>query len=338
MFDEKVVVIGAGSWGTAIAKTLAINVSTVSIWGREEAVVDSINNHHESSLFLPGIKLPTNIKAYTNLSDAIEGATVIFFVIPSQFMRSVMIELSKLDFGSPYFVSATKGIENEHLAFPSNCAMEILPPPISEQFMTLSGPTFAIELAKELPTAVTVASRNHRGAKFVQSRLANSFLRIYLDEDIVGVELAGAYKNVIAIGSGISDGLMLGDNARAALITRGLVEMSRLGLKLGANERTFRGLAGIGDLTLTCTGSLSRNRQVGLRLGAGESMDSIFKSTHQVAEGVATSLSIVKLGKKLDVSLPIANMVYDVIYKGQTCREGVKILMARELKSEFAGF
>lgn len=237
---------------------------------------------------------------------------------------------------SATLVSATKGVENGSLALPVDMIAQIMPEQISKSVCCLSGPTFAKELVKKIPTAATIASRDAEAAHRAQEVLAAPYFRLYAHDDVTGVEIGGAVKNVIAIAAGISDGLGLGHNTRAALITRGLSEMTRLGVSMGADERTFAGLSGMGDLVLTCAGDLSRNRTVGMRLGQGEKLRSILDSMTAVAEGVATSLSVFNLAKKQDVVMPIATEVYKVLYEDKNPGEAVKDLMGRQLKEEFS--
>ena len=333
---EKVSVIGAGAWGTALAWSLADNGHEVSLWALEKDVVEGVNARHENVVYFPGVPLPDSIHATDDLAEAVGGKTIHVFVVPSQFMRPVFEKLGDLLPEDAIIVSATKGIENSTLSMPVEVAQETLPASIYNRFCALSGPTFAKELVTRTPTAATIASKDHEAAMIAQNALISPYLRIYNHDDVIGVEMGGAIKNVIAIGAGIAHGMGFGHNTQAALITRGLFEMSQLGVALGGREETFFGLSGMGDLVLTCSGSLSRNRTVGERLGKGETLDEIKSSMTAIAEGVATSLSVHRLAEKHSVSMPISNEVYKVIHEGKDPKQAVSDLMGREPKEEFA--
>jgi len=328
-------VIGAGAWGTAIAWSLAENGVETRIWAYEKEVADSINTSGENRVFLPGVPLPGGIAATTDMAEAVEGSRIVLIVVPSQFLRKTLRSLATAELEGKVIVSATKGIENDTLAMPVDMVADTLPDESLRMFCCLSGPTFAKELVKKTPTAATIASGNPEAARMAQQTLSAPYFRLYVHDDVTGVELGGAVKNVIAIAAGISDGLGFGNNTRAALITRGLSEMTRLGVAMGAKKETFAGLSGVGDLVLTCAGDLSRNRTVGLRLGKGERIDQITSSMTAVAEGVATSLSVHRLAQKHGVETPIASEVYKVIYEGKEPGRAVEDLMSRELKTEF---
>lgn len=332
----EVSVIGAGAWGTAIAWALADNGHDVAIWAIEPDVVEGINNAHENKVYLPGVSLPESIRATSDLAEAVKDRPVHIFVVPSQFMRPVFKNLGEILPDDAIVVSATKGIENETLAMALDVARETLPESVFKRFCALAGPTFAKELVKRAPSAATIASLDHKAAVIAQQALMTPYFRIYIHDDVVGVEIGGAIKNVIAIAAGIAHGLGFGPNTQAALITRGLFEMARLGVAVGGKEKTFYGLSGMGDLALTCYGSLSRNRTVGERLGKGESLGDIKASMTAVAEGVATSLSVKRLAQKHNVHMPIAEEVFRVIYEGKDPKTAVIDLMAREPKEEFA--
>ncbi len=330
-----VAVIGAGAWGTAIAWSLAENGVNTRLWALEPEVVLSVNRDRENSVFLPGVKLPDNLQATDDLGEATENVKLVVFVVPSQFMRSMLEKLAKVLPDDTVLLSAVKGIETETLALPADMIRDVMPKVIADRSCYLSGPTFAKELANKVPTAAAIASKNLEAVKFAQYILSAPYFRLYTHGDVVGVELGGAVKNVMAVAAGISDGLGFGHNTRAALITRGLYEMTKLGVSMGADERTFAGLSGMGDLLLTCTGDLSRNRNVGMRLGRGEKIDEIKKSMTAVAEGVSTALSVYHLAEKQKVDMPIASEVYRVIYEGKDPGAVVEGLMSRSLKSEF---
>lgn len=332
---QPVAVIGAGAWGTALAWSVAENGAPVTIWALEPEVVDSINSAHENRNFLPGLILPDNLRATNDIGEAVKGCRAVIFAAPSQFMRATLEKLKNVIPFDAVLVSATKGIENDTLALPAQMIADTMPEEISARACFLSGPTFARELIKKNPTAGIVASNDPSAAKLAQEALLAPWFRLYVSGDVIGAELGGALKNVIAIAAGISDGLGLGHNSRVALITRGILEMTRLGVAMGAEERTFSGLSGIGDLVLTCSGDLSRNRAVGVRIGKGESLKEILDSMTAVAEGVATSLSVYNLAKREGVDMPISNEVYKTLYEGKDPKQAVTDLMSRELKPEF---
>ncbi|MDA8085835.1 MAG: NAD(P)-dependent glycerol-3-phosphate dehydrogenase [Nitrospiraceae bacterium] len=325
-------VIGAGSWGTTIAALLAGKDLDVSLWVREEDLALEIERTRINSVYLPGAELPHNIKASSNIEEVLEGARYVINVVPTQHIRSVFggavrfLANKKIS-----LISASKGVENTTLKRPS----EILKELTGRDAAVLSGPSFAKEVLERKPTAVTLAAKDRTEALLLQELLNTSYFRVYTHEDVTGVEMGGALKNVVAIASGISDGLGLGNNARAALITRGLAEMKRLGMAMGAMEQTFFGLSGMGDLVLTCTASLSRNYSFGLKLAAGLSAGQISAGSKSIAEGVATSKSIVELSERHGVEMPIARQVYNVVFDGKSPIKAVEDLMGRSLKHEF---
>ncbi|MCX7943975.1 MAG: NAD(P)-dependent glycerol-3-phosphate dehydrogenase [Deltaproteobacteria bacterium] len=327
-------IVGGGSWGTAIAQLLSTNKIVVDIWVYEKELVDDINNKHENTIFLPQIKLNENIRAHNDIDVVIKDKQLVIFVTPSHITKHIVDSVhNKLPEGVP-IVCASKGIENDTLMTMDEVMHYVLPGRYHNYLAYLSGPTFAREVALGLPTTCVVASRNEEVAKQVQFYFANKSFRIYTSNDVIGVELGGAIKNVIAIGAGICDGANLGNNARAAVITRGLAEMTRLAVKKGANPLTLAGLAGVGDLVLTCTGELSRNRTVGILLGQGKKIDEILSEMKMVAEGVRTSKSVYELSKRLDVEMPICEKVYQIIYEGMDVKEALYSLMTRSLKAE----
>lgn len=326
-----IAVIGAGSWGTTLASLLAEKGYDVSLWAFEKEIAYEINDRFTNSAFLPGSALPQGLKATNDLEGAVKKARYILNVVPTQFTRSVIKEAVKYIHGNAVIVSASKGIEHGTLLTVSSILNEIS----GNQSAVLSGPSFAKEVINKLPTAVTLATNNPETGLLLQEIFNTGYFRVYTHSDILGVELGGALKNVIAIASGISDGLGLGHNARAALITRGIAEMTRLGENMGADKRTFSGLSGMGDLVLTCTGPLSRNYSVGVKLGQGMKLSDILSSTKSVAEGVATALSAFELSRKFGVEMPIVEQVYKVIYKDKNPAEAVNMLMNRALRSEF---
>lgn len=327
-------VIGAGSWGTTIAALLAGKDLDVSLWVYEDDLAKEIRKTRINSVYLPGAELPQNIKVSSDLEEVLEGARYIINVVPTQHIRKIFSKAGGLlaDKNKKVsLVSASKGVENSTLKRPS----EILKELTGKDAAVLSGPSFAKEVLERKPTAVTLAAKDKTEALLLQELLNTSYFRVYTHEDVTGVELGGALKNVVAIASGISDGLELGNNARAALITRGLAEMKRLGVAMGAMEQTFFGLSGMGDLVLTCTATLSRNYTFGQKLAAGLTASQISATSRTIAEGVATSKSVVELAEKHGVEMPIARQVYNVIFEGKSPIKAVKDLMSRSLKHEF---
>lgn len=332
--NTQIGVIGAGSWGTALAGLLAGKGYRVALWAYEPAVRQSIEERRENRIFLPGVRLPENIVPSNDISAVASKKEIVLFVVPSHVMRGVSRQASAyIDDGS-IVLTASKGIENQTHLTMTGVLRETLSPAHASRISALSGPSFAAEVARQLPTGVTVASADRDVAVRLQKVFAASYFRVYTNDDVIGVELGGAVKNVIAIASGIVDGLELGLNARAALITRGLAEIRRLGIYMGANPHTFAGLAGIGDLMLTCTGNLSRNHTVGKKIGEGKSLEEILSEMNMVAEGVKTSKSVYNLSRKLGVEMPISHSVYEVLYEGLSTSEAVYQLMTRELKDE----
>ncbi|MEK7238486.1 MAG: NAD(P)H-dependent glycerol-3-phosphate dehydrogenase, partial [Nitrospirota bacterium] len=306
---NKIAVIGAGSWGTTLACLLTEKGYDVSLWAYEKEIVDEINGSRVNSIYLSDVILPVNLKATNNIGDAVKQARYVLNVVPTQFTRSIFKEAEKYIPKDAVIISASKGIEQGTLLTVSAILKDIT----GQKIAVLSGPSFAKEVLKKLPTAVTLAAENADFSLQLQEIFNTHYFRVYTHTDVLGVELGGALKNVIAIASGISDGLGLGHNARAALITRGLAEIIRLGECMGADKRTFSGLSGLGDLVLTCTGHLSRNYSVGVSLGKGMKLKDILSSTKSVAEGVATALSAFELSRKYGVEMPVVKQVYEVI-------------------------
>ena len=326
-----IAVIGAGSWGTALACLLQEKEYDVSLWALENEVAEEIHTAKTNSLYFPGVILPSDLQATSNLEEALRNARYILNVVPTQFTRSVFTEAARYVSRDAIIISASKGIERGTLLTVSGVLREVT----GQRVAALSGPSFAKEVIKKFPTAVTLASEDMDTGVLLQEIFNTGYFRVYTHLDIIGVELGGALKNVIAIASGISDGLGLGHSARAALITRGLVEITRLGKAMGADPMTFSGLSGLGDLVLTCTGPLSRNYTVGINLGKGMKLAEILASTRSVAEGVATSLSAYELARKQGVEMPIVEQVHEVIYHGKDPEAAVRNLMNRALRSEF---
>ena len=326
-----ITVVGAGSWGTTLACLLAEKGYDVSLWAFEKEIVERIQNTGMNSVYLPDVQLPANLKVTYDMEEAVGKSRYILNVVPTQFTRAVFEAAVRYIPEDAVIISASKGIEQGTLLTVSSILKAIT----GHQIAVLSGPSFAKEVVRRLPTAVTLATEDLDAGLILQEIFNTQYFRVYTHTDMIGVELGGALKNVIAIASGISDGLGLGHNARAALITRGLAEMVRLGVSMGAEERTFSGLSGLGDLVLTCTGPLSRNYSVGVSLGKGMKLKEILSATKSVAEGVATSLSAYELSRKQGVEMPIVEQIYEVIYKEKSPAAAVTILMNRTLKSEF---
>ena len=332
---ERMGVIGGGSWGTALAKLLADKGYPVSMWIHDAEHCREMIEKRENVSYLPGIPLPYNLVPTSDLGEVVTGKTALICVVPTHVFRSVMSEAAPRIEGSPLIVSASKGVEDETSKTMIGILAEILPKRLHRRIAALSGPSFAREVARGMPTAVTAAAQDTAAANETQAIFTTSFFRVYTSSDVVGVELGGATKNVIAIAAGVSDGLGFGHNSRAALITRGIAEISRLGVRMGADPRTLAGLAGVGDLVLTCTGDLSRNRTVGLRLGRGEKLTDILSDMKMVAEGIRNARSIYHLARKLGVEMPITEQMYLLLHEGKSARQVVVDLMARELKPEF---
>jgi len=332
--QETIAVIGAGSWGTTLADLLAKRGHKVTLWAYEPELVQQMKDTGENGLFLPGIRLNDALAFTNDLEEAYAGCTMVLNVVPSQVLRAVLRNSIPFLPRGITIVSASKGIEVDTLAIISDIYREVIPAELEMSFAALSGPSFAREVAQEMPTAVTVASEWEEVARRVQEAFTTNFFRVYRNHDVIGVELGGAIKNVIAIAAGISDGLGFGSNTRAALITRGLAEMTRLGVTMGADATTFAGLAGMGDLVLTCTGDLSRNRSVGMQIGQGRQLSEILGEMRMVAEGVKTTESAFNLSQKLGVEMPIIDQMYQMLYRNKPAREAVLELMTRNLKAE----
>jgi glycerol-3-phosphate dehydrogenase (NAD(P)+) len=327
-------VIGAGNWGTTLAHLLAVKGLHVNLWVFEKELCEMIRRTGENGVYLPGHHLHERVSAHNALEDVVKASRLLIMVTPSHVYRSVAMRMLPDLREDAIIVNATKGIENDTLLTMSGIWKELLPKQSRIQELCLSGPSFAKEVMRGVPTAVTLAGHDLETTRVVQRVLSTGRFRVYTSLDVTGVEIAGASKNVIALAAGACDGLSFGYNTRAALITRGLAEISRLGVKMGAHPLTFSGLAGIGDLLLTCTGDLSRNRMVGMQLGQGKKLEEVLSGTRQVAEGVITAKSIYFLAKKMDVEMPISERVYRVLYEGKDPLLVVSELMERDLKHE----
>ncbi|WP_457641907.1 NAD(P)H-dependent glycerol-3-phosphate dehydrogenase [Persephonella sp.] len=323
-------VLGAGSWGTALAQVFSRNFDEIYVWGRDKDLIEKINSEHVNYRYLPDIILSENIKASTDINYVVERADILIVAVPTQVTRDVLQGID-VSVNIPV-ISASKGIEIKTLKLISEIIRETLDLP-EKNIFALSGPSFAREVALGLPTAVTLAGNLETG-ELLQSVLNTETFRLYITDDVVGAEIGGAVKNVIAISTGASDGLGLGNNARASLITRGLYEMTKVAKVFGGRAETLYGLAGLGDLVLTATGELSRNRKFGIFLGKGFSVEKALKEVGQVVEGVKTVKALKKIQEKYDLELPISEVVYQVIYKGLSPKEAVRILMSRQPKRE----
>jgi glycerol-3-phosphate dehydrogenase (NAD(P)+) len=331
----KVAVLGAGAWGTALAKLLAEKESDVALWARRPELAEALNAARENSRYLPGVALPESLSCTHDLGAALRGAKLVVFVAPSHATREVARAAAEHIPAGVLVVSATKGIENESLMFMDEILSQELAPHSRRQLAFLSGPSFAKELAAKLPTAVVLAAHHADVAAHAMHVFHTPYLRTYASEDVAGVECGGALKNVIAIAAGAVDGMGFGHNTRAALITRGLAELARLAMARGGSALTLAGLAGLGDLVLTCTGELSRNRTVGYEMGRGRRLIDVLANLGHVAEGVKTAKSAYELSKKMGVEMPITRAVYSVLYEDKPVQQAVSELMSRELGYEF---
>jgi len=332
--SERVAVLGAGGWGTTLANLLAKKGSRVVLWSYEPEVAEAINQQRENRRYLRGIGLSPTLRAETDPAATVRGATVVLSASPAQHVRGVLEQvLPVLDEGA-LVVSASKGIEVGTLQTMAQVLAQLLSPALAARACYLSGPSFALEVAREQATAVTVASTDQAAALRAQQLFQTPYFRVYTSDDVAGVELGGSLKNVMAIAAGMAVGLGLGYNATAALITRGLAEMMRLGVALGANPLTLSGLAGMGDLILTCTGELSRNRHVGIELGRGRRLEEVLGETSMVAEGVDTTRSSFALARSVGIEMPIIAEVHAVLFEGRPAAEALANLMLREPKPE----
>ena len=324
-------VIGAGSWGTALAIQLAREGNPTRLWGRDRAQIDAMRDARRNIAYLPDAEFPAALRVVHDLDEALEDARDALIAVPSHAFRE-MLQVIEPRLGRGTRIAwATKGFETGTGLLPHQIAREVMP---SRPGAVLSGPTFAREVGAGLPTAMTVASQDERFAKELALRLSGPSFRAYTQADILGVEVGGAVKNVIAIGSGIADGMGFGANTRVALITRGLAEMMRLGVGLGALRDTFMGLAGLGDLVLTCTDDQSRNRRFGMALGRGQSLSAAGSAIHQVVEGLPAARAVCSVARRLSVDMPICQEIYQVMHAGKPVRDAVQALMSREVRSE----
>ena len=330
----KIGVVGAGSWGTALADLLGLKGFKLDLWVFEDEVKEQIEAYRENKVFLPGFPLSANISPSNDISEVVSKKDLVLIVVPSHVMRETAQKVRGHISPGTIVVSASKGIENKTHLTMSGVLKETLPEIDEDFFAVLSGPSFAREVANKFPTVIAVASKDQKVAGYIQHIFATPYFRVYTNNDMIGLELGGAVKNVIAIAAGIMDGLGLGLNTRAALITRGLTEIRRLGLELGANPRTFAGIGGVGDLVLTCTGDISRNHTVGKKIGKGMKLKEILSEMQMVAEGVKTARSVYNLSRRLGIEMPISHEVYHILYDDVSPKEAVHRLMTRDLKHE----
>jgi glycerol-3-phosphate dehydrogenase (NAD(P)+) len=327
-------IIGAGGWGTALAVTQAREQRPVRLWVYESDLAATMARSRENGIYLPGVQIPETVKISNTLCDVVEGCGIVLIAVPSQFYRSVAKELLPLVSNETVFVSATKGIETDTLMRMSEVLADVAGASLKPQVAVMSGPTFAPEVSRGEPTALVIASPDERLRVRLQSELSAPRFRLYTNADRTGVELGGAVKNIIAIAAGVADGLGLGSNATAALVTRGLAEITRLVVACGGQRETMSGLAGVGDLVLTAYGTLSRNRRVGVELGRGRSLAEITAATRAIAEGVLTAKATVQLAKRLGIEMPISEKMYEVLYEGLRPQEALTDLMERKLREE----
>jgi glycerol-3-phosphate dehydrogenase (NAD(P)+) len=333
---RKIAIIGAGSWGTALAIALCRSRAQhrISLWAYEREVVDSLRERRVNEIFLPGFEVPREVEVTGELAEAARDAEIVLGVVPSAHARRIYTALLPHLTPSTAIVTATKGLEPESLLRMTELIQEVVSPKFMPRVAALSGPSFARDVARGDPTAVVIASADATLATEVQEEFSGPTFRLYTNADVIGVELGGSVKNVIAIAAGVVEGLGLGYNSAAALITRGLAEMTRLGVALGARAETLTGLAGMGDLVLTCTGGLSRNRTVGVELGKGRKLEEILANTKMIAEGVGTTAATRTLAERLGIEMPITEQMYAVLYEGRAPSDAIRELMVRRLKHE----
>jgi glycerol-3-phosphate dehydrogenase (NAD(P)+) len=329
-----IAIIGAGGWGTALAVTMARDERDVRLWAYEPYLVETVIATRENPIYLPGIKIPDAVRISNSLSETLCGATIVLMAVPSHVVRSVLSQMVPMLGPDAVFVSAAKGIENDTLMRMSEVITDVTAARFIPKVGTISGPTFAPEVARGEPTALVVASPDETLRLYLQSELSSARFRLYTNADLIGVEIAAAVKNVIAIAAGVVEGLGLGSSATAALITRGLVEITRLAVACGGKRETLSGLAGLGDLVLTAYGSLSRNRRVGVALGQGKAIDEVVANMRMVAEGVKTARSTVALARKHNVEMPIVEKMHAVLHEGLKPQIAINDLMERKLKEE----
>lgn len=331
---QKVAVLGAGSWGTALAMVLVENGHDVTIWGHLKEQIDEINQMHTNKQYLPDLILPTELKAEFSLEECVRDADAVLFVVPTKAMREVAKKFTAVCYNKPVIIHASKGLEQGTHERISVLLKEEIPVDKRKDVVVLSGPSHAEEVAVKDVTTITAASTDLENAEYVQALFSNEYFRVYTNQDVVGVELGAALKNIIALGSGALHGLGYGDNARAAIMTRGLAEISRLGMAMGADPLTFIGLSGVGDLIVTCTSVHSRNFRAGSLLGQGHTLDDVLENMGMIVEGVSTTKAAYELSRDLNIEMPITETIYKVLYEGQNVDDMIKQIMLREFKSE----
>ena len=329
-----IAIIGAGGWGTALAIAMARDERDVRLWAYEPYLVETLIATRENPVYLPGVRVPESVRVSNAMNDVLDGARIVIVVVPSHVYRQVLSQTLPMLHSGMVFVSAAKGIENETLMRMSEVVSDVIGPRFAPEVGVMSGPTFAPEVARGEPTALVVASPDEKLRMYLQAELSAPRFRLYTNSDLVGVEIAAAVKNIIAIAAGVVEGLGLGSNATAALITRGLVEITRLAVACGGKRETLSGLAGLGDLVLTAYGSLSRNRRVGIALGQGKPLDEVLSNMRMVAEGVKTAKSAVALARKYKVEMPIVEKMHSVLHEGLKPQDAINDLMERKLKEE----
>ncbi len=330
----RIAVLGAGSWGTTLAVLLSENKHDVSLWTYRPEQAALILETRENPAFLPGINIPKQISILTDIQEAAYKKDIIVSAVPSQFLRSVIQQIAHHELSQTIIVNVAKGIENHSLMTMSEVMLDVFEHEKKGNLAILSGPSHAEEVIQRMPTAVVSASFNMRTARIVAAAFSTPYFRVYINDDIRGVELGGALKNVIAVGAGVVDGAGFGDNTKAAIMTRGIAEMTRLGVKMGALPRTFAGLTGVGDLIVTCMSKHSRNRYVGEQVGKGRRLDDVLKEMVMVAEGVATCQSSVDLANKHSIEMAIFSEVHKILYEGKNPHLATEDLMTREVKGE----
>lgn len=331
---QKVAVLGAGSWGTALAMVLVENGHDVRIWGHHEEQMTEINDNHTNHKYLPDIQLPMALKAAYTIEECVEDADAVLFVVPTKAMREVAKQFVAVAHNKPVIIHASKGLEQQSYKRISEVLLEEIPEENRKDVVVLSGPSHAEEVAVKDVTTITAAAKNLACAEYVQQIFSNEYFRVYTNQDVIGVELGAALKNIIALGSGALHGLGYGDNARAAIMTRGLAEISRLGVAMGADPLTFIGLSGVGDLAVTCTSVHSRNWRAGDLLGKGHSLDNVLDNMGMIVEGVSTTKAAYELSRELNIEMPITETIYKVLYEDEKVENVIKQIMLREFKSE----
>lgn len=331
---DKIAILGAGSWGTAQAILLSYNTRQIALWGRLEDGLEQMEKERENKKFLPGVILPENIMLFSNLAAAIEGAELIVLAVPSQALRQVLNKLAPILKTGVILVNTAKGLEIETGMRMSQVTQDVLGTDIINYYAVLSGPSHAEEVARGIPTVVTVASYNRNTAFAVQDVYMSPVFRVYTNPDVAGVELGGALKNIVALATGMVDGLGFGDNTRAALMTRGLTEITRMGAAMGGDYRTFSGLSGMGDLVVTCSSKYSRNRYAGELIGKGYTLKEAMQKIGMAVEGVHTVKVVNSVAEKIGVEMPISKACYSILYDGRSARETVDMLMQRRRKHE----